>query len=192
MIGLLILGILLLLAAIFYLLHTSGVFKDLEAIFKTEFAKIKFPEIKLPKIRFPKNPWVSVRPETNRMGTGAMNGYPHSPTYHIPPRPVPEPAPQPMSEGWRPNVNVDSGRSSTRGQQLTNWEIMYLWEGISKRKRVPCFHCFSEDMYSGTQLGNVQMWYCPNCGQGISLTIFKASQDGIYGTNYGIEESNKR
>ena len=85
-----------------------------------------------------------------------------------------------------------NGHRSKVGQKLSDWEIGYLWDGISKRKRVPCFNCLNEDMYSGAQGGMSQNWHCPNCGQGINLTIIKASKDGILCDNIGIDTSYKR
>jgi len=199
MIAISILAALVLLGLAFYLLYMSGTLKDLEILIKTEYAKIKFPVIKLPKISFPKIPWfdrnIITKPNADKMQEERLRYYQAKEIYqakqqvtrHAPPAPPPS---RLVPEGYIPNMDV--GRSSMRGQQLTKWEISYLWDGISKRKRVPCFHCFNEDMYSGFQDGNVQMWYCPNCGQGISLVITKASQDGISGANYGVEEVNKR
>lgn len=42
-------------------------------------------------------------------------------------------------------------------------------------------------MYSGAQAGNGQQWHCPNCGQGITITIITPRKDGIVCYNDGVD-----
>lgn len=99
----------------------------------------------------------------------------------------PEPTPTRITAS-SVSSKLKGGRSSSLGENITEWELSYIWDGISKRKRVPCFHCLNDDMYSGAQGGMSQNWHCPTCGQGINLTIIKASKDGIICENIGIDK----
>jgi hypothetical protein len=82
-----------------------------------------------------------------------------------------------------------SKSKSTKGQRMTDWERKYLWDGISKRKRVPCIHCEIEDMYKGPNDGPSQIWRCPNCGQGIKLSFYANTLSGFQGENLGINQN---
>jgi hypothetical protein len=78
---------------------------------------------------------------------------------------------------------------SIKGQKITDWERRFLWEGISRRKRVPCIHCEVEDMYKGPTEGPSQTWRCPSCGQGVKLTFYASSLTGFQCENLGIDQS---
>jgi hypothetical protein len=77
---------------------------------------------------------------------------------------------------------------SIKGQKITDWERRFLWEGISRRKRVPCIHCEMEDMYKGPSDGPSQIWRCPQCGQGIRLSFYTNTLAGFQCDNLGINQ----
>jgi hypothetical protein len=87
---------------------------------------------------------------------------------------------------------IDTRRTSKpksiKGQKITDWERKYLWDGISKRKRVPCIHCEAEDMYKGPNDGLSQTWRCPHCGQGIKLSFYANTLAGFQCENLGINQ----
>jgi len=160
MVGLVILFVLVVLSIALYLFYIAGLFTDIETWVKTQWAKIKLPE----KPLFDRN-IITKKKETK----------------------VEEPTPTRITAS-SVAAKIKGGRSSADGEDITDWERKYLWEGISKRKRVPCFHCLNDDMYSGAQGGMSQNWHCPNCGQGINLAIVKASEDGLICQNIGIDK----
>lgn len=142
------------------LLHYAGVLTDLETWVKSQVAKIKLPEKPLSDRNI-----ITKKKEVDE----------------------PEPTPTKITVSAVAS-KIKGGRSSNVGEGITEWEKSYLWEGISKRKRVPCFHCLNDDMYSGVQGSMSQNWYCPTCGQGINLAIVQASKDGIICQNIGIDK----
>jgi len=77
---------------------------------------------------------------------------------------------------------------SRDGEKITEWERNYLWEGFTKRKRVPCINCEVEDMYEGPQGGMSTNWRCPNCGQGINLTLIGQGKNDFWCDNIGIDK----
>jgi len=81
---------------------------------------------------------------------------------------------------------------SIKGQKITDWERKYLWDGISKRKRVPCINCEMDDMYKGPSDGPSQIWRCPLCGQGIKLSFYSDTVAGFQCENLGINSGWKR
>ena len=93
---------------------------------------------------------------------------------------VPFSAPHPVNE------------KSRVGQEITDYERDLLWDSITKRQRVRCINCEVEDMYKGPQGGMSQNWRCPNCGQGINLTIFGNDKNGFRCDNIGVDTSWRR
>jgi hypothetical protein len=87
--------------------------------------------------------------------------------------------------------NLKVKNRSIKGTTITNGERDFLWEGISKRKRVPCINCREEDMYKGRTEGSSQNWYCPACGQGIKLSFTENTKSGFKCENLGVDR-NKR
>jgi hypothetical protein len=85
-----------------------------------------------------------------------------------------------------------SKSKSIKGNQVTDWERRYLWDGISIHKRVPCINCEVDDMYKGETNGPVQQWRCPHCGQGIELTFYSNTVGGFQCKNLGIYTPWKR
>jgi len=160
MTGLIFLFVFVVLAIALYLFYIAGLFTDIEVWVKAQLGKIKLPE----KPLFDRN-IITKKKETK----------------------IEEPAPTKITASAVAS-KIRGGRSSSVGEDITEWEKSYLWEGISKRKRVPCFHCLNDDMYSGAQGGMSQNWHCPTCGQGINLAIVQASKDGIICQNIGIDK----
>jgi hypothetical protein len=78
-----------------------------------------------------------------------------------------------------------SRSKSLKGQTITDWERRFLWDGINRRKRVPCINCESEDMYKGGIEGSYQHWICPTCGQRIKLSFQSNSIAGFSCVNLG-------
>jgi hypothetical protein len=85
-----------------------------------------------------------------------------------------------------------SKSKSTKGQRVTDWERKYLWDAISRRKRVPCINCEMDDMYKGPNDGPSQIWRCPVCGQGIKLSFYSNSLGGFQCENLGTNPTWKR
>jgi hypothetical protein len=83
--------------------------------------------------------------------------------------------------------NAQNKVKSKNGEKITDWERNYLWEGINKRKRVPCIHCENEDMYQGPSGGMSANWRCPACGQGINLTLVGNKKEDFWCDNIGID-----
>jgi phage terminase large subunit GpA-like protein len=76
---------------------------------------------------------------------------------------------------------------SMKGHYITAWERKFLWKGISQRKRVPCIHCETEDMYRAFD-GPLQTWHCPRCGQGVTLSFNANTMAGFKCENLGINQ----
>jgi hypothetical protein len=87
---------------------------------------------------------------------------------------------------------IKSKTKSVKGQRATDWERKYLWDGISRRKRVPCIHCEMDEMYKGPNDGPSQVWRCPTCGQGIKLTFYANTMAGFQCENLGINSGWKK
>ena len=86
---------------------------------------------------------------------------------------------------------IKSKSKRARSQRITDWERKYLWDGISKRKRVPCINCELEDMYKGRTEGPYQYWHCPSCGQGVKLSFYANTLSGFQCENIGIDKNKK-
>ena len=78
---------------------------------------------------------------------------------------------------------VETKTKSSQNKTLTQWEIDYVWEGVEKRKRVPCINCEIEDMYQAPQKNE---WRCGNCGQGIAIFFKGGGKNGFTGVNMGV------
>ena len=96
-----------------------------------------------------------------------------------------------MVEQIRNDRNSSKSRikKSKDGQEITNDERNFLWEGFTLRKRVPCINCQVEDMYEGPQGGMSTNWRCPNCGQGVNLTFLGNGINMFKAENIGIDRS---
>ena len=75
---------------------------------------------------------------------------------------------------------------SSLSKAFTQWETDYVWEGIEKRKRVPCVNCEIEDMYQAPQKNE---WRCGNCGQGIAIYFKGGGKTGFTGLNLGVNRN---
>ncbi len=157
------LAVILLIGLVGYVLYSAGVVKDISDWIVGKFEGIKLPEIKMPEFKTKKDiKYENVNYNDIRK---KVDEYKSKSKYY------------------------DVSNGSLKGDSVTNSELDYLWNGISKRKRVPCFKCQNADMYSGTQYRNTQFWHCPHCGQSITLTILSADKSGIVAINTGIDKS---
>lgn len=200
--GLIFLGVLLVVSIALYLLYDAGVFKDIEvwileqlknimvlsnkrfeSIQEKQKAKIKNTEplthqtkenVEDFREKIRKRIAESHKPDQYRDGNYVKNLI------------------QKLSTEEQRVKNLEKQNTIQRsvdGEKITDWERNYLWEGISKRKRVPCINCRKEDMYAGPEGGMSQNWRCPNCGQGINLTLLGNGKDKFWCDNIGIDKT---
>lgn len=164
--GLVSFTILLLFGIVAYLFYTAGIFDDIIKWFKTQWDSLEIPELDLLGKK------AKAREEELRKAREAER--------------------QRIMNLVRDEAKASkpaNNRKSVKGQRITEWELGYLWDGIVKRKRVPCFNCLNADMYTGNQTSPSALWYCPNCGQSINLTIATGSIEGVLCNNLGIDRS---
>jgi hypothetical protein len=164
--------ILLLFGIVIYLFYDAGIFDDIIKWFKTQWDSLEIPELDLlgRKAKAREEEFQRAREaERQRMMEEMRN--------------------EVKAKKSSPKPASTDNRKSRVGQRITEWELGYLWEGIVKRKRVPCFNCLNADMYTGNQTSSSALWYCPNCGQGINLSITSGNKEGVICDNIGIDKT---
>ena len=164
--GLTVLGVLMVIAVAIYLFYTAGIFKDMGNWITKTFGEIDLPDA--PSFLIKKK----------KVNYNTVNHINSDSTYK--PRRADEPITQTI---------FDRNRRSKIGENITVWEKEYIWDSIIKRKKVACFNCLNDDMYSEKGGGIQQHWHCPNCGQGINLEITKPTKDGVWAMNIGINKN---
>lgn len=162
--GLIALGIFVLFGIAVYLFYNAGLFDDIINRIKTQTDSIKIPEIDLfgKKTR-----------ERERLA-------------EVERRRILDEERQRMKERIKAKTKPVDNRRSDKGQRITEWELGYIWDGIVKRRRVPCFNCLNADMFTSNNNNSV-LWYCPNCGQSINLRINGGDRESVVCENLGID-----